>query len=338
MPFFPQHYGLYFNEQHLENARNQHKNEPMSWAWAWLMADSEAVLRQRPTPTHTDKKATTPVTKALLTPMGQAMQSAYRYRLLGDNASGIMTAQFLRDGNGFEDNVGLWEAIQALMAVAQCFEMVRDHPELRSFGNQWLGAFHQRVDVLVNAPSTHTHERAWQNSLHVVAGMVLESQRHFELGVGAIQQMVNSIHPEGYIKAIVDSSNPADQEGSFWRMLTTVSALTLGAETATLGGENLWSYENRGVGISTAVTYMVYYYFYPDKWKWATGISTDMTRQLFIEHGAFIEIAAHRATLRGVDILLDDQRPLFSPLNGGLTTLTHSPKPTPEKKKRGWLW
>jgi hypothetical protein len=334
MPFIPHHYGLYFNEEHLQNAKNQRDKEPTSWAWAWLMADSEAVLRQRPTPTHADKKATTPVTKPLLSPLGQALQGAYRYRALGDTASGVLAVQFLQAGNGFEDNLGLLENIQSLMAMAHCFEMVRDHPDLRLFGNQWLQAFHERVDILVNAPSTSPHERAWQNSLHVVAGVVLESQRHFELGVSAIQQMVNSIHPEGYIKAIVEGAD----ELSFWRMLTTISALTLGAETATLAGENLWAYENRGVGIGTAVTYMVYYYFYPDKWKWATGITTEMTRQLFIEHGAFIEIAAHRATLRGVDILLDDQRPLFSALNGGLTTLTHSIKPSPEKKKRGWLW
>ena len=89
------------------------------------------------------------------------------------------------------------------------------------------------------------------------------------------------------------------------------------------------------MSLNTAVTYLVYYYFYPEKWRWDEQISREDTERLFRQYGAWLEIATSRANPRGVELLLEEQRPCFGPLVGGLTTLSHSE--TVKRRRFGWL-
>ena len=135
--------------------------------------------------------------------------------------------------------------------------------------------------------------------------------------------MINTgVHPEGYFKLLV--VNATDKESAFKDMVLACAALTLAAEAASQAGENLWQYEKRDVGLNTSVTYLVYYYFYPDKWRWGEGeMSDEYTQAIFTDIGAGLEISNRRVNPRGVELLLEDQRPFFNAYMGGLTTLSH---------------
>ena len=109
------------------------------------------------------------------------------------------------------------------------------------------------------------------------------------------------------------------------------------AEMAAQAGLDLWSYDNRGVTPATAATYLLYYFYFPEKWKWSPGLTRQRTTDVIRREGAFLEIVNQRAPLHAVDPLLEELRPLFCPWTGGLTTLTHSIPPVREKRR--WrLW
>jgi hypothetical protein len=103
------------------------------------------------------------------------------------------------------------------------------------------------------------------------------------------------------------------------RQVLVVEALTLMAEAAEHVGVDLWGYSFRGVSVMTAFSYIMYYYFFPDKWRWDVNI----TNEPFREYGGFLELVNYHAYPKDLKPLLDDLRPIYDPPGGGLTTLSH---------------
>lgn len=303
MTFQPQHTGLYFNSQQITAAQEQRQHPALARAWE-----------------HLERGATADLLDAVL-------MDGLRWRLLGDDAAAERGAAQLLDIWNHDDI----RQPDVLMALGQAFELLSDRPELQSDGQQWLTAYADRVRS-IQPPETLSLDGFWLSALQTGAGVVLEDEALFKAGVTTFQtQIDHAIHPEGYIRFAVESKSP----DSFQQQLDAVRALTLTAEAASQAGRDLWAYENRGVGVSTAAAYVLFYYYYPEKWRWGTPPSVETVELLFTHSGAFMEIVNARRGLRTIEVMLEDRRPLWDPLGGGLTTLTHGLMTPPKKKKRG---
>ncbi len=262
-------------------------------------------------------------------PLAALYYHAYRYRLAEDSAAGEQALVALNAAQP-EAQTRL-EQIRQIISLLHIWEMLRDHPANPSVQPPFLPVI--EAALADNAEMTPL-ERAWYHTLGIAAGIALDYEPWFEAGAAGFRRVIDhDIHVEGYIKSAISGKS----EETFMRQMQMVSALTLAAEAATHAGVDLWQYKNRGVGIATAAAYLVYYYFYPEKWRWSdmNALDLPMTQQLFREQGAFMEIVTYRAQPRSVELLLAEQRPMFDPLGGGMTTLTHGKFFAP--KKSGWF-
>ena len=306
MTFQPRHFGLYFTDKDHQQIYKNKQHEPIQSAWNALLQKNQ------------------------MTVLPQAHWNALRYRLTEDEAAGVRAVEALTDFR-YPDSDELFDAIRGLLAVAHIFEMVRDHPAFDTERDNWLKAFSASVDT-INQQSNQADDltRLWLGTLQIVAGIVLESKELFQQGEESYRRGVNQIHPEGYVREV------ADIEGGhgYLRQALAVSALSLMAEAALHAGVDLWAYHNRQVSVTTAATYLLYYTYYPEKWRWSGTLTADDTKQVMAEHGAFIEIVHRRFPLRSIENLLEDHRPMFDVYGGGLTTLTHA---AVIKKRRGWF-
>jgi hypothetical protein len=316
MSFQAEHIGLYFGQSQIRAVQNQHQQHlHLNLAWQWLLTLSGNTVAEIKPKTQPSRQ----IIKPQLDILGQALEAGFRYRFLEDeNAAeqAVSALQML----GFIEQESLLETIQTTMASAHSFEMVREHYDNRQ---NWLNEFASFTDnVLQRSDDTDFIEQLWLMALTIVSAVVLEDETRFETGTNLFRQMIDKhIHPEGYIKVIV--SDEKDAVKAFKEMALACGALALAAEAASQAGQDLWSYEKREVGINTAATYLVYYYFYPDKWRWGVGLTDSDTQAIFREHGAWMDIVCHHFLPRGVELLLEQQRPFFNAYMGGLTTLSH---------------
>jgi hypothetical protein len=156
--------------------------------------------------------------------------------------------------------------------------------------------------------------------LNLAAGIVLEDAARLTAGSAIYRDIIDhEVRPEGYLSAAVNQSGG----GSFWRQLMAVNGLVLMAEAASHIGLDLWGYTSRGISVITAASYAIYYYYYPDQWRWDTLSETD-TSALFKAHGGWLEIINRHARPKDAKLLLDDLRPIHDLSGGGLTTLSHA--------------
>jgi hypothetical protein len=322
MAFQPEHSGLYFGQVELEQARNLRDSDAnLQMAWQWLRAKSGDVIRE----IKPDKRGgeATIIRKPALSPLEEAVANGMCYRFMHDTQAGTQAAAYLK--SALQDKSTLLETVMATVAAAHIYEMVRPLA-----GDSWLKQFSVYVDSLVAAHEPTYLERIWLMTLSVVAGIVLDDEPRFQQGIDQFRHIIdNDIHPEGYIKPLIS----ADQTATFRDFTLAAAALTLAAEAATQAGVNLWAYEKREVGVNTVATYLVYYFFYPEKWHWQEQFTEADTQAIFKQYGAFIEMVTYRGYPRGVEMLLEQERPLFSSL-GGLTTLSHIKA---QKPKRRWF-
>jgi hypothetical protein len=124
----------------------------------------------------------------------------------------------------------------------------------------------------------------------------------------------------------------AGDKRGFFRQLLTAQALVLMAEAAQHVGVDLWGYESRGVSAVTAASYLIFYYYYPQKWRWDKDLVEDDVQPLLRRHAGFLEMVYRRRPLRDFQVLLKALRPVYDVWGGGLTTLTHG-----APLRRGWL-
>ena len=324
MTFHPQHIGLYFGQTQIDEANKQRETDAnLQDAWQWLLASpGEVVCEIKPLKKQDEPQI---VYKPQLSAMDAAIAAAFRYCFDDDEASGQQAAQALTDT--LQDKNTLLATIMDTLAAAHLFEMMRPLTD-----EAWCQPFAQYTDTLLQANHPTYVEQVWLMTLGMVAGIVLEDEARVGQATQRFQQIVmEDIHPEGFVRPAVEKV----KSDSFRRMTLTVAALSLAAEAATQAGVDLWAYEHREVSVNTAATYLVYYYFYPEKWRWEdAGLSEEKTQAIFRQYGAFIEMLTYRTHPRGVELLLEQQRPFFSAAVGGLTTLSHSKT---QKRKRRWF-
>lgn len=308
MPNF-KHSGLYFTAALVKTARDHQTKAPFAAAWDLL---------------------NTPIAPAAPVNDADLLMQAFRYRVAEDQSSGHRVAQTLMAGYGLDLSIYTthFDALAALVTITHAAELIRDHtafvPNHAAWAAQYTAACDQLQTLPDNAPLV---DHIWLGLLNLISGIHLEAEDRFEAGCATFRHTIDQIRPEGYLTAAVEGGDPA----SFQRQFLVVAALTCMAEAASLVGVDLWNYNFRGISVSTAAAYITYYYYYPTQWRWAT-LAEDPTRSLFKQGGSFLEMVYHHAHPQDLKLLLDEQRPLFNPALGGLTTLTHA---LPPKERRG---
>lgn len=307
MTFQPTHYGLVFSVEHVERARQKRDDEAMRPIWQFFL-------------TATGGDA-----------LSQGYLDALRYRINDDADSLSHASEVLQRVSETPPEMSIG-GIRGLIAAAHIFEMLRHHPLTDHWRDAWLSRFSAHVQQLQHTATDNALMGLWQMTLSVAAGVVLEDETSFQQGVEHFKQTINQgIHPEGYMRSTV--GQPDGETVS--RQVSSVCALAMTAEIAAQAGTDLWAYEDRGVSIGTAAQYLIYYYFYPEKWNWEQGFDRDYMAALFKQSGAFMEMVNYRLQPRGITDLLDEQAPMLDAYGGGLTSLTHHKRPAPKKKRRG---
>lgn len=305
-----QHGGLTFNQQAVDQARKHNRRAPFQAAWDYLRADAPQ------------------------NPLACLLWNAQRWRFDGDQAAGTQAAVDL-DSHLSQEGESLREALARSITLAQCIELLRDHPAHQF--DSWRTSLDKRVTRLNDAPDPTFVESVWQMALNAAAGVVLEDAARFDGAVSDFQRIVgHEIHPEGYLPQAVERYPEVE---SLANQLHAVQALVLCAEIARHAGVDLWTYSVRGVSVLTATTYPLYYYFYPEKWPWngeqwkpSDGVAQETAARLFRENSGFLEMVNHHygaRPLKAIRMILDDIRPVFDAHAGGLTTLTHG---VPERR------
>jgi hypothetical protein len=285
-----EHCGLFFTKQHIDTARKNAKREPFKSAWAFLDAQPDMGLLET---AHLD---------------------ALRYRSgKGKGQQAIKILQRLTP----PENISYLDILRFYVAAAQVFEMVSDiMPEKQSWLEWFFGQVPQPND---NLPF---HEGVWLVLLNTSASVLWERDDLFQDGVNFYKHVIDhEVHPQGYIQSVIEVTDGY----MLHRFLIALQGLSLLADAATNAGTNLWAYNNRGVSLITAGLYPLYYYFYPEQWKWGTLPPEAETQALFKHYGSFLEIMNFRInrTTKAIDLILADLRPVFDVYGGGLTTLTH---------------
>lgn len=313
MTFQPSHTGLFLPVTFLESSRAARESRTLISAWA--------VLEDTPPEDIFD----------------QILWLAYRWRALEDTAAGqkaLMLLHSLDDATIF-DGTTLIEGDEAgdgprLVGLAHVVEMLRSHPAatpaLIQLFRHWFDS------AQLDTPSAAS--KFWRVAAQLALGVVLEDQASFDQGIAWFEDAIASLHPEGYVR---DAVEPKDAY-TYARQFSITCALSLAAEIGTNASVNLWAVNNRGVSAKTASAYVLYYLYYPEKWRWSAegDLTLEMTKPMMKHQAAFMEIVHARSPLRSVDILLQQNRPLVSFTAGGMTTLVYGAPPPATERKPWW--
>lgn len=319
---FP-HYGLIFTAEHAQTAHQHQAAAPFHQAWTLL-------------DTHQP-----------LTDFDHLLIKAFRYRLRDDQAAGDWVAHDLNTdhtwGSVDQQAESVIAQAKAFFALSQAYELAREHPQLAS--SDGLDRHHQKFDALPLPAEDDFISGLWYSVARMAGGVVLEDQTLIDASADYFRQIINTeIHPEGNFRTAV-KVDPESQ--SLTNQVFGTQALVLIAEMAEYIGLDLWGYENRGVSALTAATYTVFYFFYPDQWRWngseyrpSAGVSHEFGASLFRNNGGFIEIIARRYNkpLKAVTMALDSLRPIYDVYGGGVVTLTHAIPTKPSRNRRRWLF
>jgi hypothetical protein len=294
-----QHSGLYFTHDQIAAARKDRDRVPLQAAWTWL---------QESVPTD---------------PLSTLMVQSLRCRMQDDAAAGEAAVATLQSGIGFDLTAygSYLEALQVSAALAHAFELVRPHPAWGDQQAHWLHHYTEFATQLNALPDgVGLVEQIWWGHLHLVSGVVLEVPERIEAGAQVYRQVIDQeVRPQGHLPVLVEAADAETLQRSF----AAVSGLVLMAEAAAHVGVDLWSHHQRGITVVTAAAYLAYYYFYPGQWRWGV-LDEAAIKGLYQSQGAFFEIVNRHTRLRDSGIMLDELRPFFNPVLGGLTTLTHA--------------
>ncbi|MBL8132388.1 MAG: alginate lyase family protein [Anaerolineae bacterium] len=297
--FTPRHCGLYFAPEQIAFARQNSGKDPWNAAVARLKADNPP-------------DAVSP------------LWMAFGYTFLGDAALGEAALPILERviESGLSEDSTYLDAVAETMMAAQTFEMLREHPAfsfVRKAG--WLNRFEGRVHALTASPYKESYvENLWAAALVLVSGILLEREEIFQIGVEVFQETVDhDIRPQGFIPKALEGADGA----AMYRQIAASAALTLMAEAAGHAGVDLWRYENRGISATTAALYPIYYFYTTEKWMWDKDLPPEDVQNWFRRYAGYLEIVKARTGHRDLNPLLEDLRPIFTPLAGGLTTLSH---------------
>ncbi len=296
--FQPTHYALYYTAQQAANAQKNAKRAPFKNAF-------ENFNRMTPLDLHE-----------------AAIVYSQQWRINGDNTAAQKAVAVLTDLLNMPLDDNLYRSAASFAALVQAFESLRGDVLPAADEGRIVDTLRDRIHAIHQQPSANYTAEAWRALATTAAGVALADETLFTRGTDAYRAVIDhDIHPDGYLPKVVENPN------GYFEMLLTVQALTLNAEAAYRAGLDLWHYNNRGVSIVTAALYPLYYYFYPEKWKWGEQLTLEEVQPFFKSHGAYLEMLnlhIGRPT-KAIDLILDEQRPLFDTFGGGMTTLTHAP-------------
>ena len=302
---FP-HSGLYFGADRLTEAQANAAQPPLSDAWD--------ALRERE-----------PVTP---------LDIAFRARFLDEPES----AQRAMGGLLRAANAGLSDAEPVLRAaeyvsLLHAFELIRGIAELEPTEQAaWLDYAATEADALLDGPEPALHIRLWRNLARMTSAVVLERSAQAEDAAREFERVVTEeVRPQGYMTKVVSG----EDGGSLFRQIEATAALVLTAEAGQLAGFPLWEVEVRGVSAMTAALLPHYYFYDTRKWKWDRGVPPEDVQARFHRFGGYLEIVHLRSPNKDLGIVLEDLRPLNTPLAGGWTTLSHG---YVEKRQRRGLF
>lgn len=308
MSFQPSHTGLFVPTAFLASSRDARESRTLISAWMLL-----------------DESPGDDVFKQLL-------WLSYRWQALDDTAAGqkaIMLIHSLDDSRVITGQIH--EDRPRLVALANLIEMLRSHPAATPALTQLFRHWMEGSDAQA---AQSVEDSFWHVTLRLAAAVVLDDSTLFEQGLKWYEEAVARLHPEGYVPAAVEAKDPQ----SFARQFSIACAFALAAEIGTNNGVDLWAYNNRGVSAKTASAYVLYYLYYPEKWRWAEpgALTAEMMTPIIKEQSAFLEIVHARSPLRTVEILLQQHRPLVSLTGGGMTTLVYGAPPAAPAQKPWW--
>lgn len=297
--FTVHHDGLFFTQEHIASAQQLAAKEPLVSAFARLQKNDPADA---------------------VSPLWQAYHYVFRNDLeAGERALLAIEAQL---DSGVVEDMPYLDAVAETLMCGQVYEMIRQHPAL-SFVRRagWINRFEERVNTLATSVYKDSYvENLWMAALVVGAGVILEREDIFQIGVEVFQNAVAfDVRPQGFIPRAIEGGGG----GAMYRQLASVSALSLIAEVASHVGVDLWGYENRGISVITAAIYPIYYFYTTEKWLWDKELAPEDVQMWFRRFGGYLEFVKRRTNLRDLNPLLEDLRPIFTPLAGGFTTLTH---------------
>ena len=316
----PRHYALYFSADQARRARDLRGSDSLRGAW-------QALLRRRPTNAPE-----------------QMQQYSLLYRLNDDLEAGERALELLQSEETAKSRgVGHLAQTITLLLQTQCHELLHDHPSFSARG-AWLRDYAQRVEACLKRDEGLLQvEATWLNLLRLTSAIALEDEGRFNRACENFRESVRiDLHFDGYIRRAAEGRKGE----SLGRMLLTAQALCLCAEAASLAGEPLWEFDVRGVSALTPTPYLLYYYWYPERWRWDGDIEdngvpqegdgaprVDEARALYRRHAGLWELAQARSPSPDRQQLLDELRPVFDVQGGGPLTLTHSaPKEGPTRR------
>ncbi len=301
---------LFFSESDLQLARDNLDREPVHSALSVL-----------------DTQRTDPLEAAQL--------FALNYLFRHDGTAGDAALEVLQAQNFSSDASLDLPAMKAQLGWLSVMAMLRGHPRWQSVAE----TSRSQIDSLARRELQSSADMcplrlSWLAAVSMAEASLSGDDAGFQRAADVYRRVVDAhIHPEGYFKDLVDIDGASE---TYAAQFSATCALVLMAEMAEQIGVDLWAYHNRAVSVNTAATYTYYYYFFPETWKWEADLTRETTMGLMRRDGAFFEMVNRRAPLRGVEQLFAEQRPMFSAIGGGLTTLTHGL--VPPKKRRWTLW
>lgn len=286
--------GLIFTDDHVQKARKNKKRQPHQAGWEMLLGASQAG-----------------------NPLQQVQWDGWRYRFNADLAAG-------EQGISTLINLPVPTNTPDLLIALQLHDLLYDHP---AYKGDWLQRCITQFDSLPQADDIV--EKLWQSVVQTAIGVLTQDEARLQDGISVFHWAIDeAIHPEGYLTEAVKVGPEAT---ALERQIKSVQALCLIAEM--VKSTNLWKYNNRGVSITTAATYPLYYFFYPEKWKWngeewkpSNGVTEADAKQIFKSHAGFLELVRHHydPPLKAIQMILDELRPVYDPFCGGLLTLSHA--------------
>ena len=258
-----------------------------------------------------------------------AQLQALRYVFQKDADAGRVACELVQARDlGSDENEDLW-AIKRRFGWLTVMSLLREHPDFAGNYRAVAGAAPRQLE---GGADGDLLRMLWLAALVMAAGILLDDNGLFQSAVAVYRRVVDrQIHPEGFFKGLVDVDGA---RRTYQAQFSATGALALMGEMAGQAGEDLWSYHNRAVSANTAATYTFYYYYFPESWRWEAGLTRELTMAIMRREGAYFEMTHRRSPLRGADELFAEQRPLFSAVAGGLTTLTHGLQPPAKKRWR----
>lgn len=296
--------GLFHRAEHLALARDNREREPVASALHLLERRDEDPLRS-------------------------AYLAALRYQMRADSPAAQTALDLLGKADVATGEIVDQTRCKSLLGWLSVAAMLRQHGDWQALQTEIMPAFVAAVSGM--AAARDPLDALWLGAAQLATGIVFAHENMTRMGAGAYRTGIDHvIHPEGFLKGIVDVDRG---EPTYAKQVSGACALVIMAEMATHAGLDLWLYDNRGVTPITATVYLLYYYYYPERWRWSDGLSVEDAAAVVAREGAFIEIVNRRHPLRGIEQLLAELRPMFCASGGGLTTLTHGLAPP---KKRRW--